>query len=154
VVVTATADLLDEHPDAAVCSLVFRQFGGVSAVDGEIATVSCFEDNVLVRQRVNEAGAGRVLVVDGGGSYRVALAGDNIASLALENGWAGLIVNGCVRDSVALRELAIGIKALGTHPKPSSKAGGGELDVPVTFGGVTFHPGARVVSDDDGIVVL
>jgi regulator of ribonuclease activity A len=152
--VTATADLLDEHPDAAVCSLAFRQFGGVTSFDGEIATVQCFEDNVLVKQRVAEPGAGRVLVVDGGGSLRVALVGDNVAGLALDNGWAGLIVHGCVRDSAALRGLAIGLKALGTHPKPSSKAGGGELDVPVTFGGVTFHPGARVASDDDGIVVL
>jgi regulator of ribonuclease activity A len=153
-VVTATADLLDDHPDAAVCSLVFRQFGGVASFDGAIATVQCFEDNVLVKQRLAEPGAGRVLVVDGGGSLRVALVGDNVAGLARDNGWAGLIVHGCVRDSAALRGLAIGLKALGTHPKPSSKAGGGELDVPVTFGGVTFHPGARVASDDDGIVVL
>jgi len=153
-VVTATADLLDEHPEAAVCSLVFRQFGGVASFDGEIATVRCFEDNVLVKQRVAEPGAGRVLVVDGGGSLQVALVGDNVAGLARENGWAGLIVNGCVRDSAALRELPIGIKALGTHPKPSSKSGGGELDAPVTFGGVTFHPGERVASDDDGVVTL
>ena len=151
---TATADLLDEHPDAAVSTVAFRQFGGVASFDGAIATVRCFEDNVLVKQRVAEPGAGRVLVVDGGGSLRVALVGDNIAGLAHENGWAGLIINGCVRDSAALRELAIGIKALGTHPKPSSKNGDGELDVPVTFGGVTFHPGARVVSDDDGVVTL
>ena len=94
-----------------------------------------------------------MLVVDGGGSLRVALVGDNVASLARDNGWAGLILHGCVRDSAELRELAIGIKALGTHPKPSSKSGDGELDVPVTFGGVTFTPGARVASDDDGIVV-
>ena len=151
---TATADLLDEHPDAAVCTLAFRQFGGVASFDGEIATVRCFEDNVLVKQRVTEPGAGRVLVVDGGGSLRVALVGDNIASLARDNGWAGLIIHGCVRDSAALRELVIGIKALGTHPKPSNKAGEGEVDAPVTFGGVTFHAGARVTSDDDGIVTL
>jgi regulator of ribonuclease activity A len=153
-VVTATADLLDEHPDAAVCSLLFRQFGGVASFDGEIATVRCFEDNVLVTQRVAEPGAGRVLVIDAGGSLRVALVGDSVAGLAHANGWAGLILHGCVRDAAALRELAIGIKALGTHPKPSSKHGGGELDVPVTFGGVTFLPGARVVSDDDGVVTL
>jgi regulator of ribonuclease activity A len=152
--VTATADLLDEHPDAAVTTLPFRQFGGVASIDGVIATVQCFEDNVLVKQRVAEPGEGRVLVVDGGGSLRVALVGDNVASLARDNGWAGLIIHGCVRDSAELRALAIGIKALGTHPKPSSKDGGGELDVPVTFGGVTFTPGARVASDDDGIVVL
>jgi regulator of ribonuclease activity A len=152
--VTATADLLDEHPDAAVCALAFRQFGGVASIDGEIATVQCFEDNVLVRRCVSEPGDGRVLVVDGGGSLRVALVGDNIASIAQANGWAGLIIHGCVRDSAALRELAIGIKALGTHPKPSGKAGEGELDAPVTFGGVMFHPAGRVASDDDGIVVL
>jgi regulator of ribonuclease activity A len=151
---TATADLLDQHPDAAVSTIAFRQFGGVASFDGAIATVRCFEDNVLVRQRVSEPGDGRVLVVDGGGSLRVALVGDNISSLARENGWAGLIVHGCVRDSAALRELAIGIKALGTQPKASSKNGDGELDVPVTFGAVTFHPDARVASDDDGIVVL
>ena len=102
----------------------------------------CFEDNVLVRQRVSEPGDGRVLVVDGGSSLRVALVGDNIASIAQDNGWAGLIIHGCVRDSAALGELAIGIKALGTHPKPSAKAGEGEDDVPVTFGAVTFEPGA------------
>ena len=151
---TATADLLDDYPDAAVCALAFRQFGGVAAIDGVIATVRCLEDNVLVKQRVAEPGEGRVLVVDGGGSLRVALVGDNVASTALANGWAGLVVNGCVRDSADLRELALGIKALGTHPKPSSKNGDGELDVSVTFGGVTFTPGARVASDDDGIVVL
>jgi regulator of ribonuclease activity A len=151
---TSTADLLDEHPDAAVCALALRQFGAVASVDGEIATVRCFEDNVLVRQRVTQPGAGRVLVVDGGGSLRVALVGDNIASLARDNDWAGLIIHGCVRDAAELRELAIGIKALGTHPKPSSKTGEGEVDVPVSFGGVTFQPGARVASDDDGIVVL
>lgn len=151
---TATADLLDEHPDAAVSTLAFRQFGGVASVDGVISTVRCFEDNVLVKKRVAEPGEGRVLVVDGGASLRVALVGDNVASLARDNGWAGLIIHGCVRDSAALRELEIGIKALGTHPKPSSKNGDGELDVPVTFGGITFTPGARVASDDDGIVVL
>lgn len=151
---TSTADLLDQHPDAAVCQLAFRQFGGVAALDGVIATVRCFEDNVLVKQRVAEPGEGRVLVVDGGGSLRIAVVGDNVASLARDNGWAGLIIHGCVRDSTDLRGLAIGIKALGTHPKPSAKNGGGEIDVAVTFGGVTFEPGARVASDDDGIVTL
>ena len=151
---TATADLLDEHPDAAVSTLPLRQFGGVASIDGVIATVRCFEDNVLVKQRVAEPGAGRVLVIDAGGSLRVALVGDSVAGLARDKGWAGLIIHGCVRDSAALLKLAIGIKALGTHPKASGKSGDGELDVPVTFGGVTFHPGARVASDDDGIVVL
>jgi regulator of ribonuclease activity A len=152
--VTATADLLDEHPDAAVCEVAFRQFGGVAEFDGRIATVRCFEDNVLVRRRASEPGDGRVLVVDGGGSLRVALVGDNIARLALENGWAGLVIHGCVRDAAGLRGLAIGIKALGTQPRPSGKAGAGENDVPLSFGGVIFHPGARLASDDDGVIVL
>lgn len=151
---TSTADLLDQHPDAAVCQLPFRQYGGIASLDGVIATVRCFEDNVLVKQRVAEPGEGRVLVVDGGGSLRIALVGDNVASLARDNGWAGLIIHGCVRDSADLRGLAIGIKALGTHPKPSAKNGDGEIEVPVTFGGVTFEPGARVASDDDGIVIF
>jgi regulator of ribonuclease activity A len=151
--VTSTSDVLDEHPDAAVCAVPLRQFGGTASFDGEIATVRCLEDNVVVRRRVSEPGEGRVLVVDGGGSLRVALVGDNIASIALENGWAGLVLNACVRDSALLRNLEIGIKALGTHPKPSSKTGEGEVDVPVTFGGVTFTPGARVFCDDDGVVV-
>ena len=151
---TSTADLLDEHPDAAVCDLPLRQFGGVASFEGTIATVRCFEDNVLLRQLVSGPGEARVLVVDGGGSLRVALVGDNIASLALGNGWVGLVLNACVRDSAALRTLGLGIKALGTHPKPSAKDGEGEVDVPVTFGGITFTPGARLVSDDDGVVVI
>jgi regulator of ribonuclease activity A len=151
---TSTADLLDEHPDAAVCDLPLRRYGGVASFEGAIATVRCFEDNVLLRQLVNGPGDGRVLVVDGGGSLRVALVGDDIASLALGNGWAGLVLNACVRDSATLRTLEIGIKALGTHPRPSAKNGDGEIDVPVTFGGVTFTPGARLVSDDDGVVVV
>jgi len=151
----STADLLDEHGDrAAACDTVFRQFGGKHAFSGEIATVRCYEDNVLVRQRVSEPGNGRVLVVDGGGSLRCALVGGNIAGLALANGWTGLVINSCVRDSAALGQLPLGVSALGTHPRASGKAGTGELDVPVTFGSVTFRPGAHVASDGDGIVVI
>ena len=151
---TSTADLLDEHPDALVCLLPFAQLGGLPAFEGPVSTVCCFEDNVLVKQRVAETGRGRVLVVDGGGSLRCALAGDNVAGLALENGWAGLVINGCVRDVDALATLAIGVKALGSNPRPSGKEGAGELDVPVEIGGITIHPGARLVSDDDGLIVL
>jgi regulator of ribonuclease activity A len=92
--VTSTADLLDEHPEAIVCLAPLRQFGGVRAFAGEIATVRCLEDNLLVRKRVSEPGAGRVLVVDGGGSLRCALVGDSVAGLALEHGSAGLVLNG------------------------------------------------------------
>ncbi len=137
-----------------MCGLVLRQFGGVTAFAGPVSTVRCREDNVVLKRHLGEPGEGRVLVVDGGGSLRVALLGDMVAGLAAENGWAGVVVNGCVRDSVALRRLAVGIKALGTNPRPSRKAGAGEVDVPVEFGGVTFEPGAMLYSDDDGVVVL
>lgn len=150
----STSDLFDEHPGAASCETQFRQFGGVRSFSGPIATVRCYEDNVLLRGQVSAPGEGRVLVVDGGASFGCALLGDNIAELAASNGWAGLVVNGCVRDVVALAELPIGIKALGTNPRPSGKAGAGEVDVPVTFGNAEFTPGAMVYADDDGIIVL
>lgn len=151
----ATADILDEYGDAAQTGdLQLRQFGGVASFAGRIATVRCFEDNALVRQRANEPGEGRVLVVDAGGSFQRALVGDQVAGAALGNGWAGIVLWGCVRDVAALRELQLGIKALGANPKPSTKTGAGEVDVPVSFGGVTFRPGAMLYSDDDGIAVV
>jgi len=152
--VVTTADLLDEHPDALVCGLPLAQFGGVSAFEGPVATIRCHEDNVLLKQRAAEPGLGRVLVVDGGGSLRVALLGDMVAGLAAANGWAGLVINGCVRDVAVLRHLPIGIKALGSNPRPSGKEGAGEIDLPVEIGGITVRPGAHLASDDDGIVVL
>jgi len=152
--VTSTADLLDEHPDALVCLLPFAQFGGLAAFEGPVATVRCFEDNVLVKARVAEPGEGRVLVIDGGGSVRVALLGDMVAGLAAANGWAGIVLNGCVHDVAVLRHLPIGIKALGSCPRPSGKVGAGAVDVPVELGGITIHPGARLFSDDDGVVVV
>ena len=150
-----TADIVDEHGErAAVCALDLRQFGAVAAFSGQVATVLCHEDNVLVKRRAGEPGRGRVLVVDGGGSQRVALVGEAVAGAARESGWAGLVLHAAVRDTAALRGLDLGIKAAGTCPRASNKAGDGEIDVPVTFGGVTFAPGAWLYSDDDGIVVL
>jgi|SRR5690242_10730641 regulator of ribonuclease activity A len=150
----STADLLDEHGDAAaVCLIQFRSFGARS-FSGTVSTVRCEDDNVLVRQQAGSPGEGRVLVVDGGGSMRCALLGDNIAGLARDNGWAGIVLNACVRDSVALDALGLGVKALGTNPRPSRKGGEGEVDVPVTFGGITFTPGAQLYADEDGVVVL
>ena len=152
---TSTADILDEHDDrAAVCELVLPQFGGVMAFSGVIATVRCHEDNVVLRECVSRPGNDRVLVIDGGGSLRVALLGDNIAGIARDSGWAGLVVNGCVRDVAALRELEIGIRALGSNPRRSTKNGGGETDVAVTFGGIAFTPGATLYADEDGIVTM
>jgi regulator of ribonuclease activity A len=151
----ATADLADTYgPDLRVCDLQFRQFGGGRVFSGPVRTVSCHEDNGLLRELLRTPGSGSVLVVDGGGSLRTALVGDVIAGAAQANGWAGLIVHGAVRDSVALGRLDLGLKALGTTPRKSGKTGTGVLDVPVTFGNVTFHPGDVLHADDDGIVLL
>jgi regulator of ribonuclease activity A len=150
----STSDVFDANRSAQVCELQLRSFGGLAAFEGEISTVRCFEDNVLLRRQLSEPGEGRVLVVDGRGSLRCALLGDNVATLAVESGWRGLVVHGCVRDVEELARLPLGIKALGTCPRPSGKAGGGEVDVPVSFGGATFAPGARLWSDADGIVLV
>ena len=149
-----TADLYDEHGDRLdSCDLQLRQYGGRHAFSGPIVTVRCHQDNVLLKSALSEPGAGRVLVVDGGGSLHAALMGDVIAGLAVSNGWSGVVINGAVRDVAALRELDLGVKALGSNPRKSDKQGTGERDVPVTFGNVTFHPGADLFSDDDGILV-
>jgi regulator of ribonuclease activity A len=150
----ATADLIDQHGDSLQsCDLQFRQFGGRKRFSGGVRTVRCHQDSVLIRHVLSELGEGQVLVVDGGGSLHTSLVGDVVAGLAQSNGWAGLVINGAVRDVVALGELDIGCKALGSNPRKSGKAGAGEVDVPVSFGGVRFEPGAQLYSDEDGIVV-
>lgn len=149
-----TADLIDDHGDAlASCETQFRQFGGRRAFSGPVATVKCHEDNGLVKKVLNTPGEGRVLVVDGGGSLRSALMGDMIAEAGAANGWAGVVINGAVRDVTALAGLDLGVKALGSNPRKSVKDAAGRQDVPVAFGGVVFRPGAWLYSDDDGIVV-
>ncbi|MET9247457.1 ribonuclease E activity regulator RraA [Nonomuraea sp. NPDC051941] len=149
-----TADLYDERGDQLdSCDLQLRQYGGRRAFSGPVVTVRCHEDNVLLKSVLSEPGEGRVLVVDGGGSLHTAVMGDVIAGMAVANGWAGVVINGAVRDVAALRELDLGVKALGSNPRKSAKVGGGERDVPVTFGGATFRPGAELFSDDDGILV-
>ncbi|WP_433441131.1 ribonuclease E activity regulator RraA [Nonomuraea sp. CA-141351] len=149
-----TADLYDERGDQLdSCDLQLRQYGDRRAFAGPVVTVRCHEDNALLKSILGEPGEGRVLVVDGGGSLHTALMGDVIAGLAVSNGWAGIVINGAVRDVVALRELDLGIKALGSNPRKSGKQGTGERDVPVSFGGAVFHPGAELFSDDDGILV-
>lgn len=150
-----TADLVDDiGAEVRSCDLQFRQFGGRAEFAGPITTVRCFQDNALLKSVLSEPGGGRVLVVDGAGSLHTALVGDVIAELGRANGWAGLIVNGAVRDAATLRTLAIGIKALGTNPRKSTKSGAGERDVVVSLGGVEFRPGEVAFSDDDGIVVV
>jgi regulator of ribonuclease activity A len=151
----ATADLVDRiGPDVRSCDLQFRQFGGRTEFAGPISTVRCFEDNALLKSVLSQPGAGGVLVIDGAGSLHSALVGDLIAELGRSNGWAGLVINGAVRDAAALRGIEIGIKALGTNPRKSAKNGVGERDVEITLGGVTFTPGEIAYSDDDGIVVV
>lgn len=150
-----TADLYDEHGEAlSLCTTGFRQFGGRRLFAGPVRTLACHEDNALLRELVHGPGDGAVLVVDGGGSLRTALVGDLIAGAARRNGWAGLILHGAVRDSVALGGLDLGIKALGTIPRKSGKTGAGAVDGPVTIGEVTFRPGDTVYADDDGVAVL
>jgi regulator of ribonuclease activity A len=152
----ATADLVDIYGDQlASVSLPFRSFGGKPRFAGPVVTVKCFEDNALLKQKLaqEEAPEGKVLVVDGGGSHRSALVGDVIAGIAAERGWAGLIIHGVVRDSVALADLPIGIKALGTNPAKSSKTGAGQADIAIDIAGVSFIPGSTVYCDEDGIVV-
>lgn len=150
-----TADLVDDiGPDVRSCDVQFRQFGGRTQFAGRVTTVRCFEDNALLKSVLSEPGAGRVLVIDGGGSLHTALVGDVIAELGRSQGWAGLIVNGAVRDAAMLRTLDLGIKALGTNPRTSAKTGAGERDTTVSLGGVDFRPGELAFSDDDGIVVV
>ena len=149
-----TADLVDRYDDRTeFCNLTLPNFGGATAFHGPVVTVKCHEDNVLLRSCLSEPGEGRVLVVDGGGSTRCAVVGDLIASLAQRNGWVGLVINGCVRDVATLRDIPIGIRALGSSPKKSGKRGFGERDVPVRFGGVWFRTGNWLYSDEDGVLL-
>lgn len=150
----ATTDLSDTHPDLQVCDPVFADYGGVYKFHGPIRTLKIFEDNALVRSTLETPGNGAVLVVDGGASMRCALVGGNLGVLAVKNNWAGIVVNGCVRDSEELVEQDVGIKALAAHPRKSEKGlHSGHVDKVVTFAGVTFRPGAWLYADGDGIVV-
>src|SRR5512139_90121 len=136
-----TADLYDAHGDRlAVVVPMFKRYGRRRAFAGEVVTLKCFEDNKSVREVLGRDGRGKVLVIDGGGSLRTALVGDLIAKLAVDQGWAGIVVYGCIRDSAEIDTLDIGVRALETNPTRPAKRVDGESDVPVTFGGVTFRP--------------
>ncbi len=149
-----TADLSDEHSaKLKVPYDMFQSYGAKQSFHGEVVTVKVFEDNVLVKAQLETDGRGKVLVVDGGGSTRCALLGDNVAALAEKNGWEGVIINGAIRDAADIDCMHVAIKALGTHPFKSVKKGEGDVNIPVTFGGITFHPGEYLYSDADGIIV-
>jgi len=149
-----TADLYDSYADELrVADPLFRSYGRRLAFAGAVATLKVHEDNTLVRAALEQAGEGRVLVVDGGGSLRCALVGDQLAQLAIDNDWAGLIVNGCIRDALEIDAMDVGIRALATSPARSAKRGEGREHVPVRFAGVTFRPGEWTCADADGVVV-
>ena len=149
-----TADLCDAYPDLVqVARPGFREYGGLAKFTGPIETLKVFEDNALVRQILETGGGGRVLVIDGGGSLRCALVGGRLASVAHANGWAGLVVNGGVRDSAELAQVPIGLRALDCVPLRSGKLGSGDTGVPLEFAGVRFGSGAYLYADGDGIVV-
>lgn len=150
-----TPDLCDAHSDECQIALGAPHFfncGGVISFSGPISTLKVFEDNTLVRQQLETDGKGRVLVVDAGGSNRCAMLGDNLAELGVKNNWAGIVVYGCIRDSGDIAKLKVGVKALGVMPLKSVKRGEGQIDIPVTFAGVTFTPGDYAYCDEDGII--
>lgn len=153
-----TPDLCDEFETelgktVRVVAPMFQRYGGRSSFSGEIVTLKIFEDNSLVREAFAENGKGKVLVIDGGGSLRCALVGDQLAILAQKNGWEGAVVYGCIRDSADINAIDIGVRALHTHPQKSIKKGAGDRDIAVTFGGVSFNPGEFIYVDEDGVVV-
>jgi regulator of ribonuclease activity A len=155
----ATCDLCDARKgdsDGAfrVLPPVFRDFGGRIAFHGPVSTVKCFEDNSMVKSAVESPGQGRVLVVDGAGSLRRALLGGNLAAAAARNGWAGLVIDGAVRDVAELAACAVGIRALAPMPLPTERAGQGQRDVALQIRGVWLRPGDWLYADADGIVVL
>jgi regulator of ribonuclease activity A len=149
-----TTDLCDQFSDElTVCAPIFRDYGGSRRFAGPVATIKCFEDNSRVRDLVAEPGAGRILVIDAGGSMRRAVLGDLLAKSAAGSGWRGFVIYGCIRDSVAINAMPVGVKALGTHPLKTDKRGEGQRDLPVSFANVTFHPGDWLYADEDGVVV-
>ena len=150
----STPDLCDLYPALVrIAEPVFRDFGGRRSFGGEVFTVKCFEDNSLVKETAGRPGRGKVMVVDGGGSVRKALLGDLIAESAMKNGWEGLVIYGAVRDADAIKGLDLGIRALASIPLKTERNGAGELNVAVTFAGVTFLPGEYVYADGTGIIV-
>ncbi len=149
-----TADLVDDFNDEVeFCHLPFIKFGQRTSFSGPIQTVKSFEDNVLLKAELSQPGEGRVLVVDGGGSTRLAILGDIIAGILMDNNWAGIIINGAIRDCEEVDAMDVAVRCLGTSPKKSAKTGEGTVGIPVHFGGVWFKPGDWVYADADGVLV-
>ncbi|MFC3533589.1 ribonuclease E activity regulator RraA [Vogesella facilis] len=149
-----TTDLYDANEGkVAVLQPMLHSYGARPRFYGQIVTLKLFEDNTLVREVLGEPGQGKVLVVDGGGSLRCALLGDQIAELAVKNQWEGVVIHGCIRDSVAINALPLGVRALATNPKKSVKRNEGSRELTVNFGGVDFVPGQWLYADEDGVLV-
>ena len=149
-----TPDLCDAYPESVqVLEPMFSNFGGRDSFGGEIVTIKCFEDNSRVKEQAELNGKGKVLVVDGGGSLRHALLGDMIAEKASKNGWEGLVIYGCIRDVDVLAQTDLVVQALASHPLKSVRRGLGDVNVPVTFAGVTFRPGEFIYADNNGVII-
>ena len=155
----ATSDLCDAHKNDGsgqfrVLPPVFKNFGSLTRFCGLVATVKCFEDNSPVKAAVESPGEGRVLVVDGGASLRRALLGGNLCVAAANNGWAGVVIDGCVRDVLELAQCTVGIRALAAMPLPTEKIHAGQRDIAIQIQGVWVRPGDWLYADDDGMVVM
>ncbi len=149
-----TADLIDDHADdLSLVHLPFQMFGQKACMAGPVQTVKCFEDNTLVRKELETPGNGRILVVDGGDSTRIALLGDMLADLAIQNGWAGMVLNAAIRDSAEIDQMQIMVCALATSPVKSAKDGWGKVGVPIHIGGAKLEPGEWLYADADGVLV-
>jgi len=149
-----TPDICDDYSDhLQVLEPMFTEFGGKERFSGEIVTIKCFEDNSVVKQILGTTGHGKVLVVDGGGSLRCALLGDLLGAMAVNNGWQGVLVNGCVRDVEILKGMDLGVRALSCYPLKSNKRGEGQLNIAIRFAGINFKPGQYLYADENGIIV-
>ena len=149
-----TPDIADEYPeDVHAIELDFRNYGAVKAFSGEVVTVKCFEDNSVIKELVGTPGEGRVIVADGGGSKRRALLGDMLAAKAADNGWAGLIICGVIRDVDEIGNTELGVQALGTIPLKTEKLGHGQQGIPLQMGGVKVHPGDWAYADNNGVLI-
>ena len=155
----STPDLCDAYEEQiaigkiGILDAIFNNYGGLDSFHGEVITIKCFEDNSIVKQLVDTPGNGRVIVMDGGGSLRRAILGDMLAEKAASNGWAGLVINGCIRDCDEIAATQLGVKALNTHPMKTDKRGLGDLNVDVSFAGQTIRTGNWIYSDNNGILV-
>jgi len=150
----STPDICDEFlADLQVLEPLFSEYGDSEQFSGEVVTIKCFEDNTLLKQTLGTDGSGKVMVVDGGGSLRRALLGDILAAMAADNGWQGVVINGCVRDVEILKTIRLGIRALNSHPVRSDKRNEGQLNLPLAFAGANIKPGQYLYADENGILI-